>query len=162
MSTRFSPAPLRRDSPSIIHRARVAKRHPSLPKAVFSYTSLDAGYPCFIRRARLLPFIVVDCSADNRSFCYHATKERFIAGTSTLRENSANVVGVVVSGVRGSAESKRPSRNAIYCSMMISTTKPGMPIARMTARAWSNRTVTRSPASRSRAASARPMLDVEC
>jgi hypothetical protein len=36
-----------------------------------------------------------------------------IAGTSVVRANSASVVGVVVSGVRGSAESKRPSRNAI-------------------------------------------------
>jgi hypothetical protein len=42
-----------------------------------------------------------------------------IAGTSVVRANSANVVGVVVSGVRGSAGSKRPSRNAPYCSMRI-------------------------------------------
>ena len=32
----------------------------------------------------------------------------WIAGTSIVRANSASVVGVVVSGVLGSAESKRP------------------------------------------------------
>jgi hypothetical protein len=61
-----------------------------------------------------------------------------IAGTSVVRASSASVVGVVVSGVRGSAGSKRPSRNAPYCSMMISTTKSGMPMPFMAPRAWSS------------------------